>query len=48
VGEKRKKDLLRYFGTVKAISEAGFDELTRVVPKDAAQNIIDFFEGEHK
>ena len=46
VGEKRKKDLLRYFGTVKAISEADLQQLCRVVPADVAQNIIDFFEGE--
>lgn len=46
VGEKRKKDLLRYFGTVKAISEADLQQLCRVVPADVAQNIVDFFEGE--
>ena len=45
---KRKKDLLRHFGTVKAIASADFDELIRVVPRDTAQNIIDFFEGELK
>ena len=48
VGEKRKKDLLKHFGTVKAISQADFDRLCRVVPRDTAQNIIDYFEGEHK
>ena len=48
VGEKRKKDLLRHFGTVKAIASADFDELIRVVPRDTAQNIIDFFKGEDR
>ncbi|MBR5903385.1 MAG: excinuclease ABC subunit UvrC [Clostridia bacterium] len=48
VGEKRKKDLLRHFGTVKAIASAEIDELCRVVPRDTAQNIIDFFEGERQ
>lgn len=46
VGEKRKKDLLKYFGTIKAISEANLQQLCRVVPRDTAENIIEFFKGE--
>lgn len=46
VGEARKKALLKTFKTIKAISQADVDMLMRVVPRDVAENIVNFFEGE--
>lgn len=46
VGEARKKALLKTFKTIKAISEASAEELMRVVPRDVAERIVSFFEGE--
>ena len=46
VGEARKKALLKTFKTVKAISEASAQDLMRAVPRDVAENIVNFFEGE--
>lgn len=43
VGEKRKNELLRRFKTIKAIKSAGLDELTQVVPKNAAKAVYDYF-----
>ena len=43
VGEKRRNDLLKSFGSVKAISKATVEELSRVAPKDVAQNIYEHF-----
>jgi excinuclease ABC subunit C len=48
VGEARKKALLKTFKTVKAISEADVETLSRVVPRDVAENIVNFFEGEKR
>ena len=45
VGSKRKRALLHHFGSAKAVSEAGIDDLTRVpgISADAAKKIHDFF-----
>ena len=39
VGEERAKKLLRRFGSIKALREAGLDEISRVVPKNVAEKI---------
>ncbi|MGB7860758.1 MAG: excinuclease ABC subunit UvrC [Acidimicrobiia bacterium] len=39
VGEKRKKDLLRHFGSLKKIRAASLDELTAVVPGSVANDL---------
>ena len=43
VGEVRKKQLLKVFGTIKAIREAEVQELCRAVPHRTAQAIYDHF-----
>lgn len=39
IGEKRKKELLKKFGSLKKIKEASIEELSKVVPKNVAENI---------
>ena len=43
VGEKRREDLRKHFGTIKAIREADVDTLAAVVPRSAAQAVWDHF-----
>ena len=43
IGEKRKNDLIKAFKTIKAIKNAGIDELEKVVPKNTAENIYNYF-----
>ncbi|MGX9135494.1 excinuclease ABC subunit UvrC [Rummeliibacillus sp. JY-2-4R] len=46
VGPKRKQQLLKYFGSIKKIKEATFEELQEAgVPKTLSHTIIDFFSG---
>lgn len=49
VGSKRRNDLIKYFKSVKAVREAGVEQLRLVVPKNTAQAVYDYFhsgEGE--
>lgn len=43
VGEKRRNDLIKAFKSIKAIENAEMDELARIVPKNTAQNIYEYF-----
>ncbi len=43
IGPKRKQDLLKAFHSIKAISNASLSELERVVPKDTARRLFDYF-----
>lgn len=45
VGEKRAKNLLKYFGTINAISKAPESELIKVknITSDVAKNIYNYF-----
>ena len=43
VGEKRRNDLLRAFGTIKAIKAADYEQLCAVVPKNAARAVYDHY-----
>ncbi|HUY68840.1 MAG TPA: excinuclease ABC subunit UvrC, partial [Alphaproteobacteria bacterium] len=47
IGSVRKKALLHHFGSAKAVSEAGTDDLVRVpgISAGAAKKIHDFFRG---
>ena len=47
VGEKRKNDLYKHFGSMKAMGEASVDELMRVVPRNAAVEVYKFFHSEN-
>ena len=46
VGPKRRDELVRAFKSVRAVREAGFDELCAVVPKNTAKAVYDFFHSE--
>lgn len=46
VGAKRRNDLLRAFGTVKAIKAADYEQLCAVIPKNAARAVYDYFHTE--
>ena len=48
VGEKRRKELMKAFKSVKAIRQAPLEELERVVPKNTAQSVYQFFRKEQK
>jgi excinuclease ABC subunit C len=39
IGPKRKKDLLKRFGSLKKLREAGADTLAEVVPKNVADDL---------
>ena len=45
VGNKRKKDLLNYFGSVEAIKDASIDDIAKVtgINKKTAENIYNYF-----
>ena len=43
VGEKRRTQLLKHFKSVRAIREAPLEELERVVPKNTAQAVFQYF-----
>jgi len=43
IGENRRKALIKGFGSIKAIKAAGIDELSKFVPKKAAQSVYDYF-----
>ncbi len=45
VGEKRRRDLLKHFKSLKNIREATLEQLGEVVPKNTAQAVYDFFQG---
>ena len=48
VGKVRKASLLKSFKSVKAIREASIEALSRVVPRDAAQAVYDYFHKEEE
>jgi excinuclease ABC subunit C len=39
IGPKRKKELLRHFGSLKKMREAGTEDLARVVPEKVAADL---------
>ena len=43
IGEKRKQLLLKTFGSIQGISAASLSELERILPKDAARAVYDYF-----
>ncbi|MBQ3541873.1 MAG: excinuclease ABC subunit UvrC [Oscillospiraceae bacterium] len=43
IGPKRKQELLRSFGSITAIRNAGLSELERILPKDAASAVYQHF-----
>ncbi len=45
IGEKRKKDLIRHFGSFKKMKEASKEELLDILPKDVAENLYNFLKS---
>lgn len=47
VGERRRKELLKRFGSIDGIKKASYDEIleTPSIDKKSAQNIVEFFKG---
>lgn len=43
VGDKRRADLLRHFGSIENIRAASVEELARIVPRTTAQNVYAFY-----
>lgn len=39
IGEKRRKELLKHFGSFTAIKQASFEQLLEVLPNEVAQNL---------
>ena len=48
VGEKRRNDLLKHFGTVKNIRAAGEEELCSAVPRNTAHAVFTYFHGKEE
>ena len=39
IGEKRRKELIKKFGSAKKIKEAGIDEIAEIIPLNVAENL---------
>ena len=44
IGEIRRKELIKKFGSMKKMREATLDELKEVLPNDAANNLFNYFQ----
>ena len=42
IGEVRRKELLKHFGSLKKMKEATYEELTAVLPEDIASNLFSY------
>jgi len=42
IGEKRKRDLIRHFGSVRAIRQATVEQIAAVVGPKMAQKVVDY------
>ena len=45
IGEVKRKELLRKFGSLKKIKEASLEELEQVLNKDVAQNLFSYLKN---
>ena len=48
VGDKRRAELLKYFGTIRAIKAASLEELQKAVPKNTAQAVYEHYHAKEK
>ena len=46
IGEKRRKELLKQFGSLKKMKEAKIEGLEKIVGKDVAKNLYDYLHEE--
>jgi excinuclease ABC subunit C len=42
IGDKRRKELIKKFGSVKKMGEAPIDELKKILPDDIANNLYNY------
>lgn len=42
LGEKRKKELIKHFGSIKAMNETSIEELSKIVPINIARNLKEY------
>ena len=42
IGEVRKKELLKHFGSLKKMKEASIEELSEVIPEDVSKVLFDY------
>ena len=45
IGEKRRKELLKKYGSVNKIKNATVEELSKIIPIKVAQELKDYLEG---
>lgn len=45
IGSVRRKALLKKYKNINKIKEAPLEELSKIIPKDVAQNLLDFLNG---
>ena len=48
VGDKRRRQLLKHFKTIKAIKGASLEQLTEVVPQNTARAVYEYFRKKEK
>ena len=48
IGNKRSKDLIKKFGSVKRMKEASLEELCEIIPEDTAKLLINYLENYDK
>ena len=46
IGEVRKKELLKKYGSLKKIKEASLTSLEEILPKDVAENLYNVLRNE--
>jgi len=48
IGEKRKKELLKKYHNLKLMKEASIEELSKIIPENVAQNLLEFLNNIEK
>ena len=48
IGDKRKKDLIKKFGSVAKMKEAPLEELGKIIPKNIASNLKEYLDNINK
>ena len=48
IGEKRKKELIKKFGSVAKMKEAPTEELEKIIPKNIADNLKEYLNNVNK
>ena len=48
IGNIRKKELIKKYGSVKKISEASIEELSEIIPENVAINLVNYLNDFNK